>query len=53
MHIAASGSYYRIVNLLVFKNADLTIRNLRGFTPLSSISNNLLMIKILKKAEIR
>lgn len=31
---------------------DLLIRNKKGKTPLGSINNNLLMIKILKKAEI-
>jgi hypothetical protein len=40
------------VNALLNNGADLFIRNSKGYTPLSSINNNLLMIKLLKKAEI-
>lgn len=52
LHIAAYASYYRIVTLLINNHADMFLRNLKGKTPLGSINNNLLMIKILKKAEI-
>lgn len=52
LHLASYSSYYRIVSLLLGKRADIFIRNGKGKTPLSNISNNLLMIKLLKKAEI-
>lgn len=52
LHISAYSSYYRIVNLLLQNKSDLFLRNVKGKTPMGSINNNLLMIKILKKAEI-
>lgn len=53
LHIAATSSYYRIVNMLIAKKADLFLKNVRGKTPMTSVNNNLLMIKVLKKAEIQ
>ena len=44
-------SYYDIVEIIVEHGADLLVRNGAGQTPLSSINNNLLMIKLLKKCE--
>lgn len=52
MHIATFASYYKIVNLLVENGADLFVRNGKNLTAHNCITNNLLMIKILKKAEI-
>lgn len=52
LHIAAYGSYYRIVTLLINNGADIFLRNKQGKSALTSITNNLLMIKILKKSEI-
>jgi hypothetical protein len=37
---------------LLNKKADLFIRNYQCKTPFTSITNNLLMIKLLKKAEV-
>lgn len=52
LHIAATFSYYRIVGLLIDNSADLFVRDIFDKTPFSSVTNNLLMIKLLKKAEI-
>ena len=46
------NSYYRIVNMLINKKADLFIKNSKGKTALTGVNNNLLMIKVLKKAEV-
>jgi ankyrin repeat protein len=51
LHLAAQNSFYDIVELLVDHGADTFIRNKKYQTPLSSINNNLLMIKLLKKCE--
>ena len=48
LHLAATGSYYRIVNYLIDNGADLFIYNIHGKTPYTNITNNFLMIKILK-----
>lgn len=48
LHLAASGSFYRIVNYLIDNGADLFVYNLQGKTPYTNITNNFLMIKILK-----
>ena len=38
--------------MLINRKADLFLKNLKGKTPMTGVNNNLLMIKILKKAEI-
>ena len=50
MHLASYGSYYRIASLLIDNKADLFLQNVHGKTALTNINNNLLMIKLLKKA---
>ena len=52
LHLATTGSYYRIVHQLIENGADLFALNALGKDPFTSISNNLLMIKILKKAQV-
>ena len=52
LHLATTGSYYRIVHYLIDKGADLFALNSFGKSPFSVINNNLLMIKILKKAQV-
>ena len=56
LHLAALGSYtsnYKIVNLLIDQGANLFMYNINLKTPFSVVSNNLLMIKILKKATMK
>lgn len=52
LHLAASNSHYRIVNHLLSSQADLFARNAENKMPLTLIQNNMLMIKIIKKAMI-
>ena len=52
LHLAACSSLYRIVHKLIAAKADLFIANLDGKTALTGIGNNLLMMKIIKKAMI-
>eukprot|EP00347_Sterkiella_histriomuscorum_P022013 403331989 len=56
LHLAASGSYitnYKIVNILIENGADLFIQNIYQKTPFNCVSNNLLMLKLLKKAQVK
>ena len=50
LHLATFGSYYRITSLLIENKADLFISNVTGKSPFTHINNNLLMVKIVKKA---
>lgn len=52
LHLATMGSYYRIVNFLIDHGADQFARNSYGKNPFTAINNNLLMIKMLKKAQL-
>ena len=49
LHLASQNCYYDIVDVLVENKAELFNRDINGYTPLSGITNNLLMIKLLKK----
>jgi ankyrin repeat protein len=48
--LACNSNLYRIVNLLISHKADLFVQNSDGKTALTIISNNLLMLKLIKKA---
>ena len=50
LHLATNGSYYKIVNFLIASGGDLFARNTLGKNPFTQVNNNLLMIKMLKKA---
>lgn len=49
MHIAGENNFYDIIDLLFQYKADLFVQDERGNTPFTNISNNLLMIKLIKK----
>ena len=51
LHLAASNSYYDIVDALFQYKANLFAKNKDGATVFNAIQNNLLMIKLLKKEE--
>ena len=51
MHLASESNFYDIVDLLFQYKADLFAQDDRGTSPLTSITNNLLMIKLLKKEQ--
>ena len=51
LHLAASNSYYDIVDALFQYKANLFAQNRDGATVFTAIQNNLLMIKLLKKEE--
>jgi ankyrin repeat protein len=50
LQLACNTNLYRIVNLLISHKADLFVPNVEGKTALTIISNNFLMLKIIKKA---
>ncbi len=52
LHIACCANYYRIVNSLIQAKADLFVYNADGKTPFTIINNNMLMLKLIKKAMI-
>lgn len=52
LQIACCSNLYRIVYLLITSGADLFVPNIDGKTSLTVIHNNLLMMKIIKKAMI-
>jgi len=52
LQIACCSNLYRIVYLLITSGADLFLPNIDGKTALTVIHNNLLMMKIIKKAMI-
>lgn len=51
MHLASDNNFYDIVDLLFAYKADIFVQDNRGHTPYTGISNNLLMIKLLKKEQ--
>ncbi len=53
LQIACCSNLYRIVYQLIFAKADLFQPNADGKTALTVIHNNLLMMKIIKKAMIQ
>lgn len=50
IHLAAGTSLYRIAHVLIANEANLFLTNSDGKTPITAVGNNILMIKILKKA---
>ena len=51
LHLAGENNFYDIIDLLFQYKADLFVQDDKGNTPFTSISNNLLMIKLLKKEQ--
>ena len=51
LHIACANSCYTSVKILCENGADLFLTDSNGKTPFTSVSNNLLLIKMLKKYE--
>lgn len=52
LHLACCGNYYRIVNSLIQAKVDLFAYNAEGKTPFTIINNNMLMLKLIKKAMV-
>ena len=52
LHIACCANYYRIVNSLIQAKVDLFAYNAEGKSPFTIINNNMLMLKLIKKAMI-
>jgi ankyrin repeat protein len=51
LHLACEISNYDTVSVLCENGSDLFIRNKQNKTPFTSVKNNLLMVKMLKKYE--
>lgn len=51
LHIATENNYYDIVDLLFKYKADLFLHDDRGHSAFTGVTNNLLMIKLLKKEQ--
>ena len=51
LHLACEVSSYDTVRVLCENGADLFLRNSVEKTPFTSVSNNLLLVKLLKKYE--
>lgn len=49
--MACELSNYDTVKILCENGADVSLRNKAGKTPFTSVSNNLLLVKLLKKSE--
>ena len=51
LHLASEKNFYTIVDLLFQYKADIFQLDQRGNTPFTGLSNNLLMIKLMKKEQ--
>ena len=51
LHLATENNYYDIVDLLFQYKADIFLHDERGHTAFTGVTNNLLMIKLLKKEQ--
>ena len=51
LHLATENNYYDIVDLLFRYKADIFLHDEKGDTAFTGVTNNLLMIKLLKKEQ--
>jgi ankyrin repeat protein len=52
LHLACCSNYYRIVNSLIEAKSDMFSYNSEGKTPFTIINNNMLMLKLIRKAMV-